>query len=111
MGWPVAQAISGTNWQMPFVAQLLDDPYLAIRYIARRSLRSLEGLADLTVNMYGPLEPRQRAIAAIAQYWYENQESGVEKRQELLFLNGELDYERVQRLIRECDKSPVFLDE
>lgn len=111
MGWPVAQAISGTNWQMPFVAQLLDDPYLAIRYIARRSLRSLEGLADLTVNMYGPLEPRQRAIAAIAQYWYENQESDVEKRQELLFLNGELDYERVQRLIRECDKSPVFLDE
>ncbi len=111
MGWPVAQAISGTEWQMPFLAQLLDDPYLAIRFIARRSLRSLEGLSGLKVNMYGPVEARQRAIAAIAQYWYENQESDVKKRKELLFLNGELDYERVQRLIKECDNSPVFLDE
>ena len=111
MGWPVAQAISGTEWQMPFLAQLLDDPYLAIRFIARRSLRSLEGLSGLKVNMYGPVEARQRAIAAIAQYWYENQEGDAEKRKELLFRNGELDYERVQRLIKECDNSPVFLDE
>jgi hypothetical protein len=111
MGWPVAQAISGTEWQMPFLAQLLDDPYLAVRFIARRSLRSLEGLSGLKVNMYGPVEARQRAIAAIAQYWYENQEGDADKREELLFLNGELDYERVQRLIKECDNSPVFLDE
>ncbi len=111
MGWPVAQAISGTEWQMPFLAQLLDDPYLAVRFIARRSLRSLEGLSGLKVNMYGPVEARQRAIAAIAQYWYENQEGDAEKRKELLFRDGELDYERVQRLIKECDNSPVFLDE
>ena len=111
MGWPVAQAISGTEWQMPFLAQLLDDPYLAIRFIARRSLRSLEGLSGLQVNMYGPVEARQRTIGAIAQYWYENQEGDLEKSKKLLFRNGELDYERVQQLIKECDNSPVFLDE
>lgn len=96
---------------MPFLAQLLDDPYLAIRFIARRSLRSLEGLSGLQVNMYGPVEARQRTIGAIAQYWYENQEGDLEKSKKLLFRNGELDYERVQQLIKECDNSPVFLDE
>lgn len=111
MGWPVAQAVSGTNWQMPFLSQLLDDPYLAIRFIARRSLRSLEGLAGLKVNMYGPPEARQAAIAAIAQFWYETQENSVSKRSELLFGKDELDIERVQRLLRECDNSPVVLDE
>lgn len=111
MGWPVAQAVSGTEWQIPFLAQLLDDPYLAIRFIARRSLRSMEGLSGLKLNMYGPLEARQRAIAAIAQYWYENQEGDADKRKELLFRNGELDYERVERLMKECDNSTVLLDE
>lgn len=61
--------------------------------------------------MYGPLEARQRAIAAIAQYWYENQEGDADKRKELLFRNGELDYERVERLMKECDNSTVLLDE
>ncbi len=111
MGWPVAQAVSGTNWQMPFLAQLLDDPYLAIRYIARRSLRSLEGLADLKVNMYGSLDARQAAIAAIAQFWYETQESSVSRKSELLFNKNGLDFQRVQRLLRECDNSTVILDE
>ncbi|MDE0862985.1 MAG: multiheme c-type cytochrome [Rubripirellula sp.] len=111
MGWPAAQAVSGTNWQMPFISQLLDDPYLAIRFIARRSLRSLEGLDDLKVNMFGPPEARQAAIAAIAQFWYETQESSVSKQSELLFGKDGLDFERVQRLLRECDNSPVVLDE
>ena len=41
MGWTPAQAASGTDWMLPHLAQLLDDPYDAVRFIAGRTLRTL----------------------------------------------------------------------
>jgi hypothetical protein len=41
MGWKPAQAASGTDWMLPHLAQLLDDPYDAVRFIAGRTLRTL----------------------------------------------------------------------
>jgi hypothetical protein len=41
MGWKPAQAASGTDWMLPHLAQLLDDPYDAVRFIAGRSLGTL----------------------------------------------------------------------
>jgi hypothetical protein len=38
MGWSEAQSVSGNDWQPIHLAQLLNDSYLAVRLIARRSL-------------------------------------------------------------------------
>jgi hypothetical protein len=41
MGRASAKDASGAEWSAPFLAQLLVDPYSAVRYVAFRSLRSL----------------------------------------------------------------------
>src|SRR5262249_21285281 len=63
-GWAPAQKASGDSWLLPILAQLLDDPYSAIRCIAERSLRHTATSAppgyDYTV------EPSERAPIAPA---------------------------------------------
>jgi hypothetical protein len=41
-----ASGASGRGWQAGLLAQLLDDPYAAVRYIAGQALRRQEGFAD-----------------------------------------------------------------
>jgi hypothetical protein len=38
MGWEPALLTSGTGWQSPILADSLNDPYSAVRYIANKSL-------------------------------------------------------------------------
>jgi hypothetical protein len=111
MGWPVAQRTSGTAWQTPFLAQLLDDPYLAIRLIARRSLRTLDGLRDLQVDVFAPLESRRAAISSIADHWYENVSESSVQRSEVLFGKEGIQIEQVERLMQQRDDSPIYLAE
>ena len=61
MAWKPAQAISGTDWMLPHLAQLLDDPYDAVRFIAGRTLRTLPGFATFQYDFAGPPEPRRDA--------------------------------------------------
>ncbi len=58
MGWKDAQNASGNAWIAPYLANLLDDPYSAVRYIASRSLRSLPGFKDLEFDF--TVSPAQR---------------------------------------------------
>lgn len=60
-GWEPALRASGTNWTPAILAQLLDDPYAAIRCVAERSMKQvapnlLPGGYDYT------MEPRLRAL-------------------------------------------------
>jgi hypothetical protein len=41
LGWDSALAASGSDWQALYLGVLLDDPYDAVRHIARRSLAGL----------------------------------------------------------------------
>jgi hypothetical protein len=41
MGWGPARGASRTDWFVPVLAQLLEDPYAAVRYVAGASLASL----------------------------------------------------------------------
>src|SRR5262249_27173950 len=65
MGWAPAREASGSTWMAPFLAQLLDDPYAAVRYNAGRSLRRMSGLADLAYDYVGPATERERARARV----------------------------------------------
>jgi predicted CXXCH cytochrome family protein len=67
MGWGTALKTSGDKWEAPYLAQLLEDPYAAVRYIASRSLKSLPGFRDFNADFEAktasrPLE-RDRALA------------------------------------------------
>ena len=60
-GWEEGLAVSGNHWQAPYLAQLLEDRYDAVRFIAGRSLRRLPGFHEFEYDFVGP--PEQRAAA------------------------------------------------
>lgn len=70
LGWQPARAASGEGWQDPFLAFALEDPYVAVRFVAWDALRRRGGLAELTFDFTGTTEPfrvaRERALAALA---------------------------------------------
>lgn len=61
MGWSAAQHVAGNDWQAPLLAELLDDPYAAVRFVAHRSLRSLPGYADFSYDFVAPPAERKAA--------------------------------------------------
>jgi hypothetical protein len=65
-GWEDAQRVSETAWMPPYLIQLLEDPYDAVRLIASRSLRSLDGFEEFgyewPVTAQRQLEVRQRGM-------------------------------------------------
>ena len=63
MGWPAAREISKSGWMAPYLAQLLDDPYEAVRLMAHRSLRTLPGYEDFDYDFLAP--PTERAAARL----------------------------------------------
>lgn len=69
MGWEPAQQASGSGWQAPFLADLLTDPYAAVRFNAHRSLQRLPGYADFTYDYVGPEEERRRAKVQALDIW------------------------------------------
>ncbi len=69
LGWAPAQQASGTSWMAPFLAQLLDDPYQAVRLIADRSLRTLPGFEDFDCDPLAPPEDRRAAVRRARSVW------------------------------------------
>lgn len=47
MGWAPARQASGEAWMAPYLAELLADPYAAVRSVASESIRTLPGFGDL----------------------------------------------------------------
>jgi hypothetical protein len=69
MGWRPAQEASGSAWLPAYLAQLLDDPYPAVRIIAARSLRSLPGFGDFDHDYAGgEAELRAAREEAVARW-------------------------------------------
>ena len=70
MGWaPAREASRGDDWMAVFLAVLLDDPYDAVRYHARRSLRRQPGFADFAYEFMGPPDERAAAPRRATDHW------------------------------------------
>jgi hypothetical protein len=63
LGWDAARPLSTPRWQAQLLAELLDDPYAAVRFVAHRSLRTLPGFADFPFDFLSPPAQRQEAQA------------------------------------------------
>jgi predicted CXXCH cytochrome family protein len=113
MGWPPARKTSGEEWLAPYLGQLLEDPYPAVRYIAGRSLRRLPEFKDLTCDFIG--SPNQCAAAhqqALA-IWQQGKslQPAPARRQLLMGPNLSLDQKTFHRLLRQRDDHPMDLRE
>lgn len=68
-GWDAARAASGSTWTLPYLAQLMMDPYHAVRYIAGRSLRRIEGFADFEYDHMAPAAELGLANRRLLDAW------------------------------------------
>ena len=112
LGWPEAQAISGTEWMAPQLAVLLEDPYDAVRYIANRSLTSLPGYENWSFDFLASPPDRMEAKRQAISLWNpltdmpEPQKAAV-----LLDAAGNLEHKAQQRLLQRRSDREVYLRE
>jgi hypothetical protein len=70
LGWAKAQEASGRHWQAQLLAEALDDPYAAVRFVAHRSLLALPGFEGYSYDFIAPRPRRldmQREARRLAQ--------------------------------------------
>jgi hypothetical protein len=68
-GWEPAKEISSASWMPPHLAQLLVDPYSAVRYITQRSLKRHPGYEHLSYDFIGPPLERAQARDRALEIW------------------------------------------
>jgi hypothetical protein len=101
MAWPPAQQASGTDWMAPFLAELLNDPYDAVRFIAARTLRTLPGLSRLEYDFVAPAKIRYDAQLWTMTMWDRARSKPGRTAGHLLFGgDGNVDVQAVLRMLK-----------
>lgn len=111
-GWAPAQEASGTSWMAPHLAELLNDPYEAVRYVAYRALRTLPGYASVDYDYVAGRQERVAAALPILQAWRNGPLARRRREPELLVdADGRLRIDEFRRILRQRDDRPLFLRE
>jgi hypothetical protein len=113
VGWPPARAASGDDWLAPFMAQLLADPYGAVRYVAASSLRELPGFRELDYDFMAPHESLTGAPEQAVARWRAGQSTppGRAGTSVLISEDGALDEVRMRQLLLKRDDRPIMVSE
>lgn len=111
MGWEAAHEASGSDWQAPFLAQVLEDPYDAVRFITYRSLKSLPGYADFAYDFVAAPEERSLAKQRALEQWTYEPPEGRESSQALLIDEDGRPGPDLGRLLKQRDDRPMNLAE
>ncbi len=109
MAWPPAQAASGDQWQAPFLAELLDDPYGVVRYVAGSQLASLPGYEDLAYDFLAPPADRSQAQQRVQNQWQPN--ASAHPGHTLQSDIGDLQRAKLQQFLAERNNRPVTIKE
>lgn len=104
---------SGSDWQVPLLAELLNDPYSVVRYVAIQSLRKYPGMEELTYDFLAPEEERERARRQALEIWDATKPDSFpsERAKVLISPDGGRDEARIKRLQRLRDDRPIVLPE
>ncbi len=112
MGWEPAHKASGKSWQAPFLAQILEDPYSMVRFIAHESLTGLPGFGGFKFDHIGPLSDRAGAHQKALSLWEQlSRELGPAPSTLLLDPRGQLKRDEVDRLLQQRDDRPIVIAE
>ena len=112
MAWPPAQEASGADWMAPYLAQLIDDPYDAVRLGAARSLAALPGFNTFAVAVVAPPAARRQAQLRTMATWDRVRKRPGRQDPELLMTPvGELDIPRVLGLLKRRNNRAMLLRE
>ena len=113
MGWQPARDVSGSKWMSPFLAQLLDDPYDAVRFIAHRSLCEQPEFRKIEYDFVGPPEERTAAKRLVLQVCHSSAISVDRLKGDRVLMNrdGHVRGEVQERLVRHQNDVRVHLKE
>lgn len=109
MAWPPAVAASGSDWQAPYLARLLDDPYAAVRAIAATALRRQPGFGDFEYDYVAPPTARTAAVERAMKRW--RSRGAPADRPGALVREGALDWPTLIRLFEARDDTEVRVNE
>ncbi|MEE2614320.1 MAG: cytochrome c3 family protein [Verrucomicrobiota bacterium] len=113
MGWEPALLASGTGWQSPMLADSLNDPYSAVRYIANKALLKQPGFDsfkfDFVADEVERIEKQKKAM----EIWLNSEKSKNPVPSDTILLNdqGLRQNKRVQDLISTRNNRPMRLRE
>jgi len=111
MGWEPARRASGERWLTPYLAQLLTDPYSAVRYIAGHSLQRMPGFQNFAFDFIGSPQEREGARLRALEAW---QQAGLPDRTGAAILispRGDLQDNAVTNLLQQRDNLSMDLKE
>lgn len=113
MGWKPAREASGEKWLAPYLGQLLEDPYSAVRYIARRSLRTLPEFQDFEFDYIGPVANRALARQSAWTKWEQAHGRKLDRSgpEILIRPEGQIDRAVWERLLSQRDEKSMYLQE
>jgi predicted CXXCH cytochrome family protein len=112
-GWQPAREASGTDWILPRLAHVLDDPYPAVRFVGWQSLKSLPGLAAFSYDFDGTGAHRRKVIGQLLNAWSGSVAGGKHRPDAALLSrpDGGVDSRRLQQLRKTRDDRPIEIYE
>ena len=102
---------SQPDWMPAHLAELLQDPYDAVRFIALRSLRRHAGFEEFAFDHLSRPGIRKKTSEQVIERWqatYDTPESSPEPHL-LIDKQGHLDQEKIEALLMERDLTLIRL--
>jgi len=112
-GQEPARAAAGEDWQVPLLAELLNDSYAVVRYVAIQSLRKYPGMENLEYDFLAPAAERELARRKALEIWEATKPDSFppERAKVLISPSGQLDEVQIRRLQQLRDDRPIVLPE
>ena len=109
MGWEPAMIASGSGWQSPLLADTLNDPYSAVRYITHKALLKQPGFVAYKYDFVADETKRLAKQKEAMKIWQSEQRITLPNPANTVLLNEQRarDVDRVQDLIRTRDNRPM----
>jgi hypothetical protein len=111
MGWAPAQQAADSDWMAPYLAQLMQDPYDAIRFISRKSLHSLNEFKTFQTDFLGPPEWHKADAERVLQAWLRQPKELSDSARLLIDSNGNPIESEFKRLLDARDHTLFNLPE
>jgi hypothetical protein len=114
LGWDASVQIAGSEWQPRFLAELLDDPYSAVRYVAHQALQRFAGYEHFDYDFVSRPEFLEQAQVKAIQIWDQQQQIRQEQYVGpalLLDSQGAVMQQTYDELISARDDAPIRLRE
>ena len=112
LGWKPAHDASGNDWQAPLLAQLLEDSYSAIRFVAFQSLTKLPGFKDFKFEFLATAEQLSRDKASVIRQWQQANRTAKPGAGAVLQTEaGEFNQEAATKLLEKQDRTPIVISE